>query len=110
MTNIRIDEGLAYLVKISHANKSWVTVCILIGKCSILFLFSAYLYLSNSSLVLSVSVSIIYHKATFCKYPLFLRMIRTDPVTGAFGLKITFKLTSILNAKLTTTKNQPNTR
>lgn len=28
-------------------------------------------------------------------------MIRTDPVTGAFGLKITFKLTSILNAKLT---------
>lgn len=29
-------------------------------------------------------------------------MIRTDPVTGAFGLKITFKL---LNAKLTKKKS-----
>lgn len=62
-------------------------------------------------MVLPVSVSIIYHKATFCKYPLFLRMIRTDPVTGAFGLKITFKL---LNAKLTkkiiSKMFQPNTR
>lgn len=88
-----------YFVKILYVNKSWVIVCILIGKCSILFLFFVYLYLFNNLLVLFVFVFIIYYKVIFCKYLLFLRMIRMDLVISVFGLKIIFKLISILNVK-----------
>lgn len=41
----------------------------------------------------------------FCKYLLFLRMIRMDLVIGVFGLKIIFKLISILIVKLIIIKN-----
>lgn len=51
-------------------------------------------------MVLFVFVFIIYYKVIFCKYLLFLRMIRMDLVIGVFGLKIIFKLISILNVKL----------
>lgn len=56
-------------------------------------------------MVLFVFVFIIYYKVMFCKYLLFLRMIRMDLVIGVFGLKIIFKLISILNVKLIIIKN-----
>lgn len=56
-------------------------------------------------MVLFVFVFIIYYKVIFCKYLLFLRMIRMDLVIGVFGLKIIFKLISILNVKLIIIKN-----
>lgn len=56
-------------------------------------------------MVLFVFEFIIYYKVMFCKYLLFLIMIRMDLVIGVFGLKIIFKLISILNVKLIIIKN-----